>query len=287
MDIETIKIEWDEVFDRIHQNFPLTGHCYGVPRGGAIVSGLTHRIAHSSNTADFIVDDIIDSGRTKAFWEKNTQKPFYSLVDKKKEKIKGWVQFPWERDDTHDAEENIVRLLQAIGEDPTRDGLRETPKRVIKAWREMTAGIQMNPKEILSKEFDIQDEEMKPYDQMILSGAVPFSSNCEHHMMPFYGHAYVGYLPSKKGTVVGLSKLARVVDAYALRLQVQERMTQQIANVVHAVLRPRGTAVVIKAKHTCQCHRGIKKDGHMVTSAMYGMFRKNETKKEFFSLMSL
>jgi GTP cyclohydrolase I len=188
--------------------------------------------------------------------------------------------------DTAKLEQATRLLLEAIGEDPEREGLVRTPARVAKAWTEMLAGYAIDPLLHLLTNFAVDDIEGS-YDQIILSRDIPFVSFCEHHLMPFTGVAHVAYIPAKEGRVVGLSKLARLVDGYGQRLQVQERMTQQIAEALNT-LNPRGAAVIIKAQHSCQCHRGIKKDGHMVTSAMHGVFRSNEhARRELLELIAL
>lgn len=192
-----------------------------------------------------------------------------------------------------DAAKDAVRvLLRWVGEDPSRQGLLDTPARVVKALLEMTSGYAEDAKEILSKNFNLDDNDQlngKVYDQMIVSKDIPYVSMCEHHMLPFTGFAHVAYIPSKDGIVVGLSKLARVVDAYAKRLQVQERLTEQIANVLDEVLDPLGVAVIITGKHSCQHYRGVKKDGVMVTSAVRGYFKTNETgaRSELLELLKL
>lgn len=190
------------------------------------------------------------------------------------------------------AQEGIRQLLDLIGEDRHREGLKETPARVVKAWMEMTSGYIIDPLELLRKSFILNDRNDEPmfgsYGEMIISKDIPFVSNCEHHMMPFIGHAHVGYIPNEDGRVVGLSKIARVVDAYARRLQIQERMTQQIADAIQQVLDPLGVMVVVEATHSCQAYRGIKKEGSMVTSALYGVFRDNtnQARSEFLELIS-
>src|SRR6185369_2002521 len=156
------------------------------------------------------------------------------------------------------AEEAITTLLGFIGEDPTRDGLIDTPSRVVRAWREMTAGYSEDPAEILSRTFD------ESSDEMIVLRGITFYSVCEHHLLPFYGTASVGYLP---GRVVGISKLARLVNCFARRLQIQERMTRQIAESVEKHLEARGVAVVIRAHHLCMGCRGVRQEEtEMVTS---------------------
>ena len=163
------------------------------------------------------------------------------------------------------AEEAVEVLLRTIGEDPSRDGLRDTPGRVVKALREMTAGYAEDPAEILSRTFDEYS------DELIILRNIDFHSTCEHHLLPFHGTAAVGYLP---GRVVGISKLARLVHCFARRLQIQERMTQQIARAVEEHLEARGVAVIVSANHLCMAGRGVKLPGaELITSAMLGRLR--------------
>lgn len=178
------------------------------------------------------------------------------------------------------AESSIRLLLAHLGEDPDRDGLHDTPARVVRALVEMTEGYRQDPADVLSTTFDTDVH----YDQMVMSLGIPFTSLCEHHMLPFVGHVDIGYLPA--GRVVGLSKLARLVDIYARRLQVQERMTQQIADAIREHLHPLGVGVVVHAHHSCQAARGIRKDGTMVTSAMHGEFRDGPVRAEFLAFAS-
>ena len=178
--------------------------------------------------------------------------------------------------------ENAFRtIIRWTGDDPTRDGLVETPARVTKAFEEWFAGYNTDPEALLNKTF----EEIEGYDEMIVLRAIPFESHCEHHMAPIIGRAWVGYIPS--GRVVGISKLARVVEAYAKRLQIQEKMTAQIANTIQQVLRPQGVAVVLKANHHCMSTRGVYKHGtDLVTSRMLGAFRNNAmTRQEFMAMV--
>lgn len=178
----------------------------------------------------------------------------------------------------------IRNLLEAIGEDPQREGLTDTPGRVAKAWEEMTRGYSEHPAVILSKDFDAAD-----YDEIIIEPYIEFYSTCEHHLLPFFGYAHVAYLPGKlHPRVVGLSKLARLVDCYARRLQIQERMTVQIADAISKHLKPQGVAVVVQAKHLCMACRGVQKHkAVMVTSAMRGVFQKPAPRQEFFKLVEL
>ncbi|MGI9379569.1 MAG: GTP cyclohydrolase I FolE [Methyloligellaceae bacterium] len=180
-----------------------------------------------------------------------------------------------------EVEEAFRTIIRSTGEDPNRDGLLETPKRATNAYKEYFAGYQKDPEMILQKTF----EEIEGYDEMVVLRGIPFESHCEHHLAPIIGQAWVAYVPN--GHVVGISKLARVVDAYAKRLQIQEKMTAQIANCVDKVLSPQGVGVIIKAEHHCMTTRGIHKRGtDMVTSRMLGCFRDNSiTRQEFLSLV--
>ncbi len=180
-----------------------------------------------------------------------------------------------------EAEAAVRKLLQWAGDDPDREGLRDTPARVARAFEDWFSGYNEESESVLSRTF----EEVEGYDDMIVLKDIRFESHCEHHLAPIIGRAHVGYLPDRK--VVGISKLARVVEAYARRLQVQEKMNAQIAHCIDAVLQPRGVAVVIEATHQCMTTRGVHKTGvTMVTSTMHGEFRKNPlTRREFLSVI--
>ena len=171
-------------------------------------------------------------------------------------------------------------IIQWTGDDPSRDGLIETPARMARAFEEFFVGYSQDPAEILQKTF----EEIEGYDEMIALRGIRFESHCEHHMAPIIGQAWVAYVPS--GRVVGISKLARVVEVYARRLQIQEKMTAQIANTINDVLKPQGVGVIIKASHHCMTTRGVHKpDSDLVTSRMLGCFRDNPlTRQEFLSM---
>ena len=179
------------------------------------------------------------------------------------------------------AEEAVRTLLLWAGEDPAREGLVDTPKRVATAYEDWFSGYQVDPVRFLKRTF----EEVEGYDEIIVLRDISFESHCEHHMAPIIGVAHVGYLPSNK--VVGISKLARVVETFARRFQVQEKLTAQIANCIEDVLKPRGVGVVIDATHQCMTTRGIHKSGvSMVTSQMLGAFRKDaRTRSEFLTMI--
>ncbi len=175
----------------------------------------------------------------------------------------------------------VRELLLAVGEDPGRPGLQDTPDRVARAYAETFAGLWQDPSDVLATTFD------EDHDEMVLVKDIPMYSTCEHHLVPFHGVAHVGYIPAEDGRVTGLSKLARLVEVYARRPQVQERMTSQIADALADVLKPRGVLVVIEAEHLCMAMRGIRKPGATtVTSAVRGLFRENPaTRSEAMSLV--
>ena len=174
----------------------------------------------------------------------------------------------------------VKTLIRWAGDDPTREGLVETPKRVVEAYREFFAGYEQNPDDILAKTF----EEVEDYDEIVLLKNMRFESHCEHHMVPIIGKAHVAYIPNRK--VVGISKIARLVDVFAKRLQTQELMTKQIAETIERVLKPRGVAVIIDAYHECMTTRGVhKSETTTVTSAMHGVFKSQATSRA--ELMSL
>ena len=181
-----------------------------------------------------------------------------------------------------EAEAAVRTMLAWTGDNPDREGLVETPKRVVRAYEQFFAGYEMDPKQVLSKVF----EEVEGYDEMVIVKDIRVESHCEHHIVPILGKAHVGYLPNKR--IVGISKLARVVDIFGKRLQTQEVMTAQIANVINEVLEPRGVAVVMNAKHQCMTTRGVHKpESSTITSTMLGAFRENpDTRAEFMNLIT-
>ena len=173
----------------------------------------------------------------------------------------------------------VREILQAVGEDPDREGLLETPARVARMYEELFAGLRQDPTTPLKKTFT------EKYDEMVLVKDIHFESMCEHHLLPFFGKAHIGYIPN--GKIVGLSKLARLVEIFAKRPQVQERLTEQIAEMMMTELKPKGVGVVLEANHTCMAIRGIKKAGSLCsTSAMRGIFKDNlSTRSEFLALI--
>src|SRR5882762_6866909 len=193
----------------------------------------------------------------------------------------GARSFPMSKPSREEAEQAVHTLLRWAGDDPSREGLSETPARVAKAFEDWFSGYDQDPEEYLTRTF----EEIEGYDDMVILRDIRIESHCEHHLAPIIGRVHVGYLPTKK--VVGISKLARVVEAFARRLQVQEKMNAQIANTIQKVLEPKGVAVVIEASHQCMTTRGVHKTGvSMVTSTMLGAFRENsDTRREFLTMI--
>lgn len=182
-----------------------------------------------------------------------------------------------------DAQAHVRGLLRFLGEDPDREGLQDTPTRVLKAYAEHFSGYGQDPGALLERTFG----EVEGYDEIVLVTDIELHSHCEHHMVPFVGRAHVGYLPN--GRVVGLSKLARVVDVYAKRLQVQEKLTAQIADAIQEHLEPQGVAVVLQCQHFCMCYRGVKKPGSWTTtSKLHGIFlRDAAARSELFTLIGM
>lgn len=177
-------------------------------------------------------------------------------------------------------ERAVREILLAVGEDPDREGLQETPARVARSYAEQFAGLRQTPEDVLTSVFDAE------HDEIVLVKDIEVYSSCEHHLVPFHGVAHVGYIPNEKGQITGLSKLARLVDVYARRPQVQERLTTQIADALNRILHPRGVIVVIEAEHLCMSMRGVRKPGaRTVTSAVRGAFRGSETRAEAMSLI--
>jgi GTP cyclohydrolase IA len=182
-----------------------------------------------------------------------------------------------------EAEGHVRGMLQYLGEDVQREGLRETPARVVRAWGEHFSGYTQDPAEYLAKTF----EEVEGYDQLVLVSDIELFSHCEHHMVPFVGKAHVAYIPD--GRVVGLSKVARVVDVFAKRLQVQEKLTKQISDAIQTHLKPQGVAVILQCQHFCMCYRGVKKPGSWTTTSnLHGIFLKDAASRmELFTLIGL
>lgn len=265
---------------------------YAIPRGGVPVgiaaSVLSSRLVLVENPAeaDIFIDDIIDSGATRDRYAKEFPGiPFYALIDKTAavrptDQHYGWVVFPWESENGG-IEDNITRLLQFVGEDPKREGLQETPARVVKAWQHWTSGYGKDPKDILK----CFEDGSANCDEMILVKDIPFYTHCEHHLAPFFGTATVAYIP--QGKIVGLSKISRIVDMYARRLQVQERLTNEIADAIFNGLDALGVGVLVTARHLCMESRGICQQGHTtVTSALRGAIKESSKARAEFLMLA-
>lgn len=259
---------------------------YPVPRGGVPAAYMVLKhcdslyLVDKPELADCFIDDLIDSGATAQSFSQ-FDKPFFALFIKGENVPDDWLVFPWEGSEQGSAEDIPTRLLQYIGEDPKRGGLLETPKRFLKAWKHYTSGYSLDPAAILK----VFEDGAEKCDEMVLVRNIPVYSHCEHHLAPFFGVAHVGYIPN--GKIVGLSKLSRLVDIYARRLQVQERLTNQIADAMVEHLSPLGVGVVIECRHMCMEARGIQRQGSDTnTSAMRGVLRdKPEARAEFMSLV--
>lgn len=301
---DTIDLSWADIQDRAKviadqinnfgwgsSNEPIK--IYGIPRGGVYaaqaVLPFIHkkvRLVESPELAQIFIDDIIDSGNTKRRYQRiysqTPENPFYALVDSIREDAHWqglWISFPWERMINDDGpEENIVRILEYIGEDPEREGLKETPERVIRSYKELYSGYKQNPSDII-KVFD------DPCDEIVLVKNIEFYSTCEHHLLPFFGKAHIAYIPN--GKVIGVSKLARILEIYARRLQIQERIGEQVTEVIDNMLTPLGVACVLEAQHFCMTSRGVQKQNSiMVTSSLTGAFKeKPEARAELLSMI--
>ena len=180
-----------------------------------------------------------------------------------------------------DAEELLRELLRRIGENPEREGLLQTPARVVRSWKELFAGYRQRAEDVLVTQFQAEE-----YDEIVLLRDIEFQSTCEHHMLPFQGKAHIAYIPRQK--IVGLSKLARLLEVFARRLQVQERLTQQVARELQRVLNPKGVAVMVEGQHQCMCCRGVRKqEAAMVTSCLLGAFKEDRGRRtEFLALVN-
>jgi GTP cyclohydrolase I len=265
---------------------------YPIPRGGIpaalAVQSQTSKTAHpyllhiteDPYIADIFIDDIIDSGTTREKFLGIRPLPFFALVDKQEEGM-DWWEFPWERmSGEQGPEENVRRLIEYIGDDPNREGLLETPSRVVRSYTELFGGYGINPSTVLKV---FEDDSC---DEMVIVRDIEFYSSCEHHMLPFFGKAHIAYIPD--GRVVGVSKLVRLLEVFARRLQIQERLCEQVTGALDEHLKPKGSACVLEAKHLCMTGRGVSKQHSvMVTSSLTGAFREkgNPARIEFLSMI--
>ena len=261
---------------------------YGIPRGGSVLAGKLSTLTgipivyEPSNDFVLVVDDLIDSGKTLKKYPNRITAVLYRKSHSPKtnycvEEINDWIEFYYE--DTYtDIRNNVTRILEYIGENPNREGLKETPQRVVKSWNKLFGGYKQDPKQIV-KVFD-----KETYDQMVLLKDIEFYSTCEHHFLPFFGKAHIAYIPCTK--VIGISKLARLLEIFARRLQIQERIGEQITEFLMSELDCLGAGCILEAQHFCMTSRGIEKQhSKMVTSSLKGNFLTDtKTRDEFLKL---
>ncbi len=271
---------------------------YPIPNGGIPAALIVEKVAaslfpemkltitHIPERADCYVDDIVDSGNTREqTFKRYGRKPFYALVDKTKPchtlgiDRDMWVSFPWERLQKQDGpQDNVRRLLQYIGEDVEREGLQQTPDRVVKSFAKLFGGYNQKPEDVMTTFTD------GACDEMVVLKGIEFFSTCEHHMLPFFGKAHIAYIPD--GKVIGVSKIARLLEIFSRRLQIQEHLTKQIVDALMEHLKPKGAACVLEAQHLCMVARGVEKQGStMTTSSLAGVFLKPEVRAEFYSII--
>jgi len=289
-EIQALAVRLSATFSALGLIYP---RVYAIPRGGIPAAYALHTYTHfelvnDPAEAEVFIDDIIDSGNTmRRYSDQFPGIPFLALIDRTDidcpaDYKTGWLIFPWE--DSVEGEtsitDHITRLIQYVGDDPTRQGLIETPARVAKAWNEWCDGYSQNPADILK----VFEDGAEDCDEMVVVKDIPLYSHCEHHLAAIFGTATVAYIPN--GKIVGLSKLSRLVDIYAHRLQVQERLTNQIVSALFDNLQPIGAGVMIKARHLCMESRGINRQGSItVTTALRGAFRSDpKVRAEFYEM---
>ncbi len=296
------KNEYDGLIDDLAQKI-IAKHgvkeirIYGVPKNGSIIAeSLSSKftVVEYPDEADIIVDDLIDSGKTKRKYD-SYMIPFYTLIEKQDKKE--WINFWFEKDSDEDAEELVTRQLQMIGEDTTRDGLQDTPKRVVKMWKEIFRGY--DKKQLPKVTTFMNGSDGLVVDEMTTDDG-SFYSQCEHHMVPFFGHYYFSYIPHPKGKVLGLSKVARVVDYFSAKLQIQERLVGEIVKylwneltieIPHDIgdrpgikekIEPIGIGLVMVGEHLCKSMRGVKKKGKMRSTKLLGVMKEDASSKAEF-----
>jgi GTP cyclohydrolase I len=293
------KIDWNmfrilcyHLANKIQTKNIVYNYIYPIPKNGMYLAERLSHILEVDILYDekelltkknvLIIDDLIDSGRTLSKYKKYDKAVLFVKNDNEDkvtyyiEKTNKWIMFPWEKES--DVEDIVTRQLEYIGENPNREGLKNTPERVVKSWKELYSGYNINPKNIMTV------FEEGTCNEMIVLKDINFFSTCEHHLQPFFGKIYIGYVPD--GKVLGVSKFARLVEIFARRLQIQENMTAQIADCIMKYLQPKGVMIVVEAKHLCMISRGIKsQDAKMTTSAIRGVFEKIEVRNEFLNLI--
>lgn len=299
--MQKFQLSWEDIehradlvarqIDLDHKN-AVEVRAYPIPRGGIpaalAIQCAVHRrqrpivllLVESMAEADIYLDDIVDTGATRDRYCNDNPKPFYALVDKLTDGP-CWFVFPWERMVNEDGpEENVRRVIEYIGDDPKREGLRETPSRVVRSYSELFSGYGQSPADAI-KVF-----EDGACDEMVILRDLEFYSCCEHHMLPFFGKAQIAYIPDRR--VIGASKLARILEIYSRRLQIQERLCAQVTAALDEFLQPKGSACVLEAKHLCMVCRGVQKQNSiLVTSSLTGVFRdsSNDARREFLGMI--
>jgi len=286
--MEKFNITWEMIFRRIKDLM-----------GGLAVTNLLKRatIVHTPELATLIVDDLIDSGATQKHYENlYPEVDFIALFNKQSEEVlrDKWLVFPWDLEHPGKQEaniqDNIVRMLQYIGEDPGREGLKGTPDRVVRMWQEIFRGY--DPKQKPKVALFNNGHDGISYDQMILDTG-SYYSHCEHHMVPFFGKYCFAYIPHPDGKIIGLSKVARIVDYHAAKLQIQERLVQDIVKDLWDMLsvdgqEPLGMGLIMTGEHLCKSMRGAKKQGQMTTSKLVGKFKDEpQVRSEFLNRVSI
>lgn len=282
-----IYLTWDDVFTALRKVDRPGEIVYGVPNGGMIAAGFLReaQVTPFPEKATIILDDLEDSGRTREHYQRlYPDIPFVVLFEKPTSE---WLVLPWETQhpgrsgEIDSVQSNITRILEYIGEDPKREGLVDTPNRVIRSWGEIFSGYKQNPADYLTV-FDSDG-----YDQIIISKNIEFFSLCEHHMLPFFGKAHIAYIPDKK--IIGISKLARLLEVYSRRLQIQERIGDQVTSALMTHLEPKGAACILEASHMCMQMRGVnKQQSVMTTSSMKGVFFDDaRARSELMNLIQL
>lgn len=293
--LNTVKDYLDRVVEKV-ADFK-SWKVYGIPRGGErcvdllVENGLCVK-AFSISEADLVLDDCVDSGKTmQRVHAEYPLKPGYALFSCRPTSSAPsiWYVFPWEESKDTDAEDLITRTFQHIGEDPARTGLIDTPRRVVKMWKEIFRGYDPAQRPAVTK-FPNGNDGLVCDDMICDTGS--FYSMCEHHMMPFIGRYWFAYIPSEKGNILGLSKVARVVDYHSAKLQIQERLGNEILDHIqdslseNGVDAPIGLALVLEAEHLCKSMRGVKKAGTMRTTILRGIFRSQEARSEFMAYVN-
>ena len=275
---------YNKIMSLVHT--PKNVKIYGVPRGGICAAQCVvgfHagvELVENPEDAHVFVDDIIDSGETAGkYLMRYPYIPFFGLIEPPEKDENVWYVFPWETTEQNGPEDNIRRLLEYIGEDPNREGLLETPKRILKSYDRLFGGYKKKPEDLM-KVF-----EDGACNEMVILKNIKFYSTCEHHMLPFHGVAHVAYIPN--GKVIGVSKLARLVDMYARRMQIQERIGTQVVEALMTHLEAKGAACIIEAQHMCMTARGVENQTSILTtSALRGAFLDNiQTRMEFLQMI--